>query len=152
MLSCTRKGSSPDNAGSVMLTNMPKIVANAPTAAPHQDAMPHVRFRLVAGQDVEQPKTATHYIEGVSMRHGTDHAAINVAICSKPFKTQERCLHERHQGHRSFLCGSKPITKKCKMTRASGKRHKYCMFFVLKKTRTHFLTLLDDVKARSCFY
>ena len=68
VLSYTRKGSSPENAGSVKLINVLKldvgqvsppvvdgyqscaasVSSNAPMAAPHQDAMPHIRFRLVA--------------------------------------------------------------------------------------------------------
>ena len=95
-----------------MLTNVVKFIANVPTAATHQDAMPHVRFRLVARRDGEQPQTATHHTERVSMRHGTDHAANNGAICTKPFKTQERCLRERQRGSRAFLCVGKPVTHK----------------------------------------
>ena len=107
MLSYTRKGSSLENAGSVKLINVLKLdVAqmsppvvdgsqsraaylsfNAPTAAPHQDAMPHIRFKLVARQHGEQPQTATHHTKGVWMRHGTDHTAKNVAVCSKPINT-----------------------------------------------------------------
>ena len=64
----TRKCSSPENAGSVKLLNVlkldvaqmsppvvdgsqsraGKVSSNAPMAAPHQAAMPHIRFRLVA--------------------------------------------------------------------------------------------------------
>ena len=106
VLSYTRKGSSPENAGSVKLINVlkldvaqksPPIVdgsqsrtanvsSNVLMAAPNQDAMPHIRFRLVARQHGEQPQTATHHTKGVWMRHGTDHTANNVDICSKPFK------------------------------------------------------------------
>ena len=43
------------------------------------------------------------------MRNGTDHTANNVASCSKHSKTQERCLHERQQGTRAFLCGWRPV-------------------------------------------
>ena len=132
VLSYTRKGSSPENAGSVTLINVLKldvaqmsppvvdgsqsraasVSSKAPMAAPHQDAMPHIRFRLVARQDGEQPQTATHHTKGVLMRHGTDFSAKNVAICSRPSKTQERCLHERQRGSRAFLCGGKPVTQK----------------------------------------
>ena len=62
------------------------VSSTAPMAAPHQDAMPHIRFRLVARQDGEQPQTVTHHTKGVLMRHGTDHIANKVDICSKPFK------------------------------------------------------------------
>ena len=104
-------------------------------AAPRQDAMPHIRFKLVARQDGEQPRTATHHTRRVWMRHGTDHTAKNVASCSKPFKMQERCLHERQRGSRAFLCDSRPVTeKKWKMTRACGDGHNYCMFFCQRKT------------------
>ena len=68
VLSYKRKGSSPENAGSVKLMNVLKldvaeksppvtdgsqscaanVSSKAPMAAPHQDAMPHIRFRLVA--------------------------------------------------------------------------------------------------------
>ena len=102
----TRKCSSPENAGSVKLINVLKldvaqtsppvvdgsqsraasVSSNAPMAAPHQDAMPHIRFRLVARQDGEQPQTVTHHSKGVLMRLGTDHTANNGASCSKPFK------------------------------------------------------------------
>ena len=130
VLSYTRKGSSLENAGSVKLINVLKLdVAqmsppvvdgsqsraahlppNAPMAAPRQDAMPHIRFRLVARQHGEQPQTGTHHTKRVWMRHGTDHTANDVATCSKPSKTQERCLHERQRGSRAILCGGKPVT------------------------------------------
>ena len=68
------------------------------------------------------------------MRHGTDHTANNVAICTKPHKTQERCLHEKQRGSRAFLCGEKPVTENmCKMTRASCDLHKFCIPFFLEK-------------------
>ena len=103
----TRKCCSPENAGSVKLINVlkldvaqmsPPVVdgsqsraaylsSNAPMAAPRQDAMPHTRFKLVARQDGEQLQTATHHTKGGWMRHGTDHTAKNVAVCSKPINT-----------------------------------------------------------------
>ena len=81
VLRYTRKGSSPENAGSVKLINVLKldvaqmsppvvggsqsraasVSSNAPMAAPHQDAMPHIRFKPVARQHGEQPRTATHH-------------------------------------------------------------------------------------------
>ena len=112
VLNCTACSRIRARAVAQMLTNVVKFVANAPTAEPHQVAMPHGRFGLVAGQDVEQPQTATHHTEVVSMRHGTDHAANNGAICSKPSKSSERCLNERQRGSRAFLCVGKPVTHK----------------------------------------
>ena len=77
----TRKCSSPENAGSVKLINVLKldvaqmsppvvdgsqsragnVSSDAPMAAPHQDAMSHIRFKPVARQHGEQPRTATHH-------------------------------------------------------------------------------------------
>ena len=88
MLSCTRRGSSLDNGGSVKLTNVLKldvaqmsppvvdgsqsraanVSSNAPMAAPRQDAMPHIRIRLAARRDGEQPKAVTYHTNRVLMQ------------------------------------------------------------------------------------
>ena len=72
-----------------------KLVANVPMAAPRQDATAQIRFKLIDRLHDERAETVTHHTKRVWMRHETDHAANHVAICRKPFKTLEYCLHER---------------------------------------------------------
>ena len=117
VLSCTRKCSSLDNGGSVKLTNVLKfdvaqmsppvvdgsqsraasVSSNPPmAAAPHQDKMPHVRVRLVARQDSEQPRTATHHTIKCGCDTGTDHTANNVDICTNASRLAPCTSVSRH--------------------------------------------------------
>ena len=97
----------------------------------------HTRMRchiFASGSSPDKTANCDTPHHKVWMRHATNHTANNVASCSKPSKTQERCLHERQRGRRAFLCDSKPVTeKKCKMTRACGDGHNYCMFFFCQR-------------------
>ena len=114
---CSRKRatSSPDNAGSVKLIYVLKldvaqmsphvvnnsqsraanVSSNAPMAAPRQDAMPHVRFRLVARQDSEQPQTATHHTIKCGCDTEPTILQIMLPAAASPSKRQERGLHEK---------------------------------------------------------
>ena len=107
-------------------------------SAPRRDST--WSLQPVTRQYGKHPQAVTYHTKGVWVRHGTDHEN-NVAICSKPFKTEEHCLHERQPGNKAFLCGRKQVTpkkKKSKMTRPSGDGQRYCLSSFGKGTNTLF--------------
>ena len=116
-----------------------RLPPSAPMAAPHQDAMPYGRVRSSPDETASNRKLFTHHTKRVWMRRGTDHSANNVAVCSKPFKLQERCLNERQRGSRAFLCGNKPVTHKVQddeSERQTAQVLHVCFFFFEKDANT----------------
>ena len=89
-----------------------------------------------------QARRQTRRRATANCRHGTDHTANIVAICTKPAKTQERGLHERQRGSRAFLCGGKPVAQKEREHVGNGARRRQraatstiigCFFFFCQR-------------------
>ena len=178
MLSYTRKGSSQENAGSVKLNSVPKFVVaemsppvvdgfpsraanlppNALMPAPHQDAMPHGRFSSSPDETAsnrkllpttpeecgcdEEPTTLQRMWPSAA-NPSTRNSTLSMLGSRVVSFSTINCYHMKKK--KGGACG---LARK--MTKTRGARHKYCIALFLNATS--IFTLLDDVKARSCFY
>ena len=78
-------------------------------AAPHQDTMPHIRFRLVATQDGEQPQTVTHHIKkSVGCDEEPTTLQRMLPSAASPPDTQQHPL-DAWQQSRFFFFDCKPL-------------------------------------------
>ena len=94
------------------------FVANAPMAAPRQDAMPQTRFRLIERLHDEwaERQFVTQHTERVRMQHETDHTANNVATCRIPSKRWSSVFMRGSEKAKCFFeAGNKLLSEEVSM-------------------------------------
>ena len=164
VLSYTRKGSSPENAGSVKLIKMLKLdVAQMSVSRPNvlqcSDGSTtkgcDATYSLQARRRAKRRETAncnTHHTKKCGCDTEPTTLQIMLPSAPSPSKRQERCLHEWQRGRRAFLCGRKPVTEKKVQNDESERQTAQVLHaFCVKTTRTHFVSLLDGAMTRLLF-